>query len=197
VLIGDSIFDNAAYVNGGPDVVTQLRKVLPPGWKATLKAVDGARTLDVADQLTGLPNDTTHLVVSVGGNDALMHKPLLDEKASSVAEVLTKLATIQREFQNEYRSMLDHMKELKRPTAICTIYDANYPEPRLREIANTGLTIFNDVITREAATRRLPVIDLRVIFTSAADYANPVEPSVIGGEKIAESLAKMLTGNQT
>lgn len=26
VLLGTSIFDNAAYVGGGPDVVTQLRR---------------------------------------------------------------------------------------------------------------------------------------------------------------------------
>ena len=36
VLLGDSIFDNAAYTNGGPDVVTQLRELLPAGWHATL-----------------------------------------------------------------------------------------------------------------------------------------------------------------
>jgi hypothetical protein len=197
VLLGDSIFDNAAYVNGGPDVVTQLRAILPTGWKATLKAVDGSRTIDVVHQLTRLSTDTTHLVVSVGGNDALMHRPLLEEKASSVAEVLTRLAAIRDQFQSDYRGMLDRVVALKRETAICTIYDANYPEPQMRKIANTGLTIFNDVITREAALRRIPVIDLRVIFTSTANYANPIEPSVIGGEKIAESLAKMLTGNQT
>jgi hypothetical protein len=31
VLLGDSIFNNAAYVAGGPDVVRQLRDVLPGG----------------------------------------------------------------------------------------------------------------------------------------------------------------------
>ncbi|MGZ8470667.1 MAG: SGNH/GDSL hydrolase family protein, partial [Gemmatirosa sp.] len=30
VLLGDSIFDNAAYVRGGPDVVAQVRARLPP-----------------------------------------------------------------------------------------------------------------------------------------------------------------------
>src|SRR5689334_2118739 len=41
VLIGDSVFDKGAYVAGGPDVVRQLRGVLPGGWRATLTAVDG------------------------------------------------------------------------------------------------------------------------------------------------------------
>jgi hypothetical protein len=32
VLLGDSTFDNAAYVAGGPDVPTQLRARLPHDW---------------------------------------------------------------------------------------------------------------------------------------------------------------------
>src|SRR3712207_8799829 len=43
VLLGDSIFDNGVYVSGGPDVVRQLRDELPPGWQATLRAIDGDR----------------------------------------------------------------------------------------------------------------------------------------------------------
>ena len=45
VLIGDSIFDNAAYTGGGPDVVSQVRGLLAPGWEATLLAVDGSTTI--------------------------------------------------------------------------------------------------------------------------------------------------------
>jgi hypothetical protein len=34
VLLGDSIFDNAAYTGGAPDVVHQVRQRLPEGWRA-------------------------------------------------------------------------------------------------------------------------------------------------------------------
>src|SRR6185436_5966678 len=71
VLLGDSIFDNAAYVAGGPDVVRQLREILPSGWRATVNALDGAVISDVPQQLKELPRDATHLVLSIGGNDAL------------------------------------------------------------------------------------------------------------------------------
>ena len=47
VLLGDSIFDNAAYVPGKPSVIEQLRISLPAGWKATLLAFDGDVTADV------------------------------------------------------------------------------------------------------------------------------------------------------
>jgi hypothetical protein len=47
VLLGDSIFDNSAYVGGGPDVIAQLRQELP-GWRCTLLALDG-------DVISGVP----------------------------------------------------------------------------------------------------------------------------------------------
>src|SRR4051812_42929046 len=91
-LLGDSIFDNAAYVRGGPDVVTHLRSLLPTGWTASLQAVDGAVIDGVERQLGRVPSNTTHLVVSAGGNDALGHSDLLDRRASSSAQVLGWLA---------------------------------------------------------------------------------------------------------
>ena len=66
ILLGDSIFDNLKYVQPEPDVLAQLREMLPAGWKASLRAVDGAVTNDVAGQLANLPADATHLVLSVG-----------------------------------------------------------------------------------------------------------------------------------
>lgn len=47
VLLGDSLFDNSAYVGGGPDVTAQLRLRRPSGWGpsgwgAALRAEDGA-----------------------------------------------------------------------------------------------------------------------------------------------------------
>ncbi len=61
VLLGDSVFDNEAYVAGGPDVVRQLRHALPTGSKATLCATDGATASGVSRQLQRMPGDATHL----------------------------------------------------------------------------------------------------------------------------------------
>ena len=148
VLLGDSIFDNAAYVAGGPDVVAQLRDRLPAGWRATLGAVDGAVTGDVRRQLDRVPSDASHLVVSVGGNDALGHAHVLDEGARSMAEALDRLAGIRERFGRDYRAMLDAVLGRGLPTAVCTIYEARFPDSGRRRLAATGLTIFNDRITR-------------------------------------------------
>jgi len=77
VLLGDSIFDNAAYVNGGPDVIKQLRSLLPRDWQATLLAIDGSVTSDVIKQIPKIPASATHLIVSVGGNDGLSNADIL------------------------------------------------------------------------------------------------------------------------
>src|SRR3954452_12541822 len=65
VLLGDSIFDNGAYIGGAPDVVRQLRAHLNPDGQATLCAVDGHVTTSVPGQLRNVPAGATHLVVSV------------------------------------------------------------------------------------------------------------------------------------
>ena len=59
-------------------------------------------------------------------------------------------------------------------------------------MAITALTVFNDVIIREAFAVGAPLLDLRLIGVADADYANPIEPSVIGGEKIARALAMLV-----
>ena len=161
-----SIFDNGAYVRRGePDVVRQLRDKLPAGAKATLAAVDGATTAGVARQLERLPADATHLIVSAGGNDALGNIGVLEDSSRSIADALTRLAAIGDGFGRGYRAMLGSVLDRGRPTALCTIYDPRYPDPRLQRLAVTGLVLFNDVITlrrvcaRPAGARPAP--DLR------------------------------------
>jgi hypothetical protein len=191
VLLGDSIFDNAAYVAGGPDVVKQLRDRLPAGWRATLRAVDGSVTNSVERQLSQVPLDASYLVISVGGNDALGYASVLEAGARSVADAVDRLATIRERFGQDYGRMLDGVLARGLPTAVCTIYDTRIPEPRWRLVV-TALSIFNDCITRAAFTRGLPLIDLRLICDRDEDYANPIEPSVRGGEKIATAIAGLV-----
>lgn len=192
VLLGDSVFDNAAYVGPRQEVLDKLRNHLEPGWQATLLALDGAVLADVRRQIGQLPSDATHLIISAGGNDALGQVGVFGEAVTSVGEALTMLAGIRRQFQERYREMLEAVLPLELPTTICTIYDVRFPDPDLREIANTALTMLNDVITREAALRGLPLLDLRVLFDEDSDFANPIEPSARGGEKIARSLVEVV-----
>ena len=196
VLLGDSIFDNRAYVAPEPHVIHQLRGRLGRDWTATLLAVDGHVTDDVRTrQLARLPQDATHLVISVGGNDALGRSAILNEPARSVGEAVGRLAQAQSRFADDYAKMLDAVLALGLPTAVCTIYDANYPEPQ-RRVVVAALALFNDVISRAAFGRGLPLVDLRLICSDPADYANPIEPSALGGDKIASVIAALVQGDR-
>ncbi|HEX8623229.1 MAG TPA: SGNH/GDSL hydrolase family protein [Allosphingosinicella sp.] len=188
VLLGDSIFDNLAYVRGGPDVVRQLRSKLPTDWDATLLAVDGAVTREVAGQLARLPRDSSHVVVSAGGNDALAASFLLGQTVATVAEALSLLETAQDRFARDYRAMADAVAAAGLPAAYCTVYDTPPSSPDQR-IVRTALALFNDVVTRAAFARGAGLIDLRLICDEDEDYANPIEPSVRGGDKIAAAIA--------
>ncbi len=107
LALAATYISSAAYVAGGPDVVTQLRGRLPASWRCTLAAVDGAMVGDVPRQLDRVARDATHLVISVGGNDALRQEAVLRESARSVGEVLARLAQVRDRFQQDYRAMLN------------------------------------------------------------------------------------------
>lgn len=191
VLLGDSIFDNGRYVPGGPSVIEHVRRSLPSGWRATLLARDGAIAEDVVDQLTRLPADATHLVISAGGNDALSQITLVNRPAQSFAEVLTVLGEVREDFQADYRRMLDAALARRLPTTVCTIYDAI---PCFDPKEATALCLFNDVILRQAFRSYVPVIDLRLICNERSDYApsSPIEPSIAGGRKIAVAILRAI-----
>jgi hypothetical protein len=188
ILLGDSIFDNSAYTGGEPDVVSHLRMLLPEEWTATLVAVDGATTAGISSQVARIPRDATHLVVSIGGNDALGQTDLLRTPVPSTADALALFATRTGRFANDYRAAVESVLALQRHTTICTIYNGNLDRD-VADIARIGLTIFNDVILQFACERRLPVLELRQICSEPRDYANPIEPSGTGGKKIAVAIA--------
>jgi hypothetical protein len=79
---------------------------------------------------------------------------------------------------------------------VCTIYNGNLPDRRQAALARVALMMFNDVILRIAFEHRASVIDLRLVCSEPADYANPIEPSGRGGLKIAGAVAR-ITGAVT
>jgi hypothetical protein len=192
-LIGDSTLDNGAYVSSGKAVIDHLQRLVPQGWQATLLAVDGSTINGIPRQLAQVPQDTTHLVLSVGGNDALGHYGILTQSARSVAEVIGKLANIGEEFEERYKQILAEVLHLGLPTIVCTIYYPRFSDVTVQRLSVTASTIFNDVILRQAFVTGLPVMDLRLICNEDTDYANPIEPSSRGGQKIAESIVRVVT----
>ena len=132
------------------------------------------------------------MIVSAGGNDALGHIDFLGAPAGSAAEALLGLADIAAGFERRYQDMMTGILAHGLPTAICTIYYPRFPDDTLQKVAATALTVFNDCIIRAALANGLPLLDLRFVCTDEDDYADPIEPSAQGGEKIASAIAELL-----
>jgi hypothetical protein len=84
VLLGDSIFDNQAFVRRGePDVIHQLRGGCPRTEARRCWRWTAASRRGLAPARAPAPTEATHLVLSAGGNDALGQVSVLNETAPS------------------------------------------------------------------------------------------------------------------
>ena len=208
ILAGDSVFDNRTYVRvGEPDVKDQLADLLDNGDMATLIAVDGDINNNVSNQLDNIPNDATHLFISVGGNDALMHIDAFIEPVTTIGEALDSFNERVQEFQRDYIKMLTNVVKYGLKTTLCTIYNPFFDHNEMERInhmfplnvnlnklqrrCDTALPLFNNIMYQEAFNFGIPVMDLRLIFSDREDYANPIEPSVVGGMKMAKIIKEI------
>lgn len=105
-----------------------------------------------------------------------------------MAEALDLITEVRERFRLAYARMLDQILQRRLPPAVCTIYEARFPESATRRLAATALIALNDAITREAFARNIDCIDLRILCNEDRDFANPIEPSVHGGAKIATAI---------
>ena len=202
VLLGDSIIDNGVYVRPGePDVTRQVQERLS-GATVIKRALDGAKVENVLrDQLDDLTSED-FIVLSVGGNNALDHVGLLEQSSKvKYLDALNTLWEIRKGFEAQYRRLMERIAE-KQPdpakVTVMTIYDpcfvgSSYPE-EYQKAAEAAVSMFNDVIQREAARMGYTVMELRELFTDEGDYANPIEPYAQGGNKIADALVKWTGG---
>jgi lysophospholipase L1-like esterase len=211
VLCGDSIFDNRSYVNitqGELEVTSQVESLLPTGSEVSILALDGDVTKGVPDQLIRLPGESTHIFISVGGNDALGNLEILSREVNTVGEALLLLSEMRNEFEKEYHAMLERALLYGLPLTVCTIYYPRFDAATglerisdylfgtnkgkvMQQMAMGALAVYNDIITKEAFQAGIPLIDLRVLCNEEQDFANPIEPSEKGGQKIARLIKEI------
>ncbi|MEM1438209.1 MAG: SGNH/GDSL hydrolase family protein [Pseudomonadota bacterium] len=194
VLLGDSIFDNGAYVPDGPPVRDQLASVMPGDASVTLLAVDGDLSTHVPGQLRELPKDATHLVVSCGGNDALGFLPEFIKPVSTIADAMVRFGELRGVFRERYRGMLDAVTSQGLPVFACSVYEQ---VPNIGGAERAALSMFNEIIFQECQGRVNGIIDLRVICGDAEDYSevSPIEPSERGGKKIVQAIRAAVLGD--
>jgi hypothetical protein len=96
-------------------------------------------------------------------------------------------------FEHAYRATVQACLESGAALVVCTIYHGHFPNVDFQQRAAVALTAFNDAIIRTAIEHALPVIDLRALCNTPDDYANPIEPSSHGGDKIAAAIVRTVT----
>lgn len=203
ILLGDSTLHNDSYTGGGPSVTDHIRADLGKRSEVTRLARDGGMMRNVTgqlDQLEKLPSTATHLVLSVGGNDALTHTHILEPDRPAMTNIfgaLSDLTDILDDFQDSYRTCLDRVLEHSLPTTVCTIYNGAFQDPSYQRVISTTARLFDDVIMQCAFDAGCSVVDLRRVCTDYADYYNPIEPGAEGGRKIASTILSVLRQKQS
>jgi hypothetical protein len=193
VLLGDSVLDNKAYVQANePDVRAQLGSLLGDSHQLTRCAVDGSTTIDIVGQYDKIPKDATHLVVSIGGSDLVDQIVYVDAPANTMMESMIILSALSDQFRKQYHDTLQDILKRGLPTIICTMYNPRFDDDTMVAVLGTALQAFNDCIFQEVSKAGLPLIELRSICDSEEDFANSIELSAIGGQKVAGSIKRVL-----
>jgi hypothetical protein len=198
-LVGDSILHNDRYVRGdGRSVTVQLwRKIQHRrlDWKVHLCARDGATIGHVLDVQRGtVPIETTVMIVSAGGNDGLrfLHDNLT--RMFNPCSWPFLLMEFRHQFSEGYERMVRTLVEdscERWNIVLCTIYAPRWSSWRIFNACACGALLWmNAIIRATAAKYHLGVIDVYEIFDSDADYANPIEPSVTGGDKLTQNILR-------
>ena len=75
---------------------------------------------------------------------------------------------------------------------LCTVYEGNLVgDSFYSDVAFASkamVSMFNDIVFNTGSSFKADVLELRNIFTTPDDYANPIEPSHIGGKKWSKEI---------
>lgn len=80
-------------------------------------------------------------------------------------------------------------------TVLCNIYEPRFEDPVEQNLGTVSLPIFNDCIIEIAHLFHLPVIDLNAAFSDPVFYTAEIEPSGMGGAKIAELIQQVVVAH--
>ncbi len=217
-LLGDSIIDNKVYV--GPDEFS-VREHLESlsDLEFSQIAVDGHTTVGVLqEQIDKIEKDTDFIVLSIGGNDLLEYLYLLVDDINK--HIFSRNLEIMNSFvepiRERYEEIVERLVKQEGKVLLCTVYNGDFERgdgyetlevnqqftstygnmfEGKQEAAGVIARVFNDVVYSTGNKFGIEVLELREIFTESADYANPIEPSHIGGRKLAEKILEWIESN--
>jgi len=214
------IDNRSYVLDGELDVTKHLKKLYAeqPDVFITNNAVDGDTMYDLErNHLDGEElKDASHTIVSIGGNDLLQNISFL-QATSELSKVMGKDARIEKwgvrelnpsrnrvfeetyfeiikPFKKQYETIVANLSSHRANLLLCTVYEGDLVDSDefsdVNNSSKTMVSIFNDIVYRTANKCGADVLELRDIFVRPEDYANPIEPSHIGGGKLAKAIQK-------
>ena len=187
VLLGDSSFDNGNWTDG-PCVLDQLREVFP---NSTLCARDGALIAAIPEQAKRIPREATHVVVSVGGNDATAAINVVKQPCENSEQAILAVWKFVKKWEVDLDLALRSLRDAVGSSVsivVCSIYNPCFGPFGVvtvsQDTVDAFIALVADATTRVATRLGVPVIDWRRVMTCVQDFANPIEPSSAGGQKI-------------
>jgi len=206
--------------DGELDVATHLKKLYSdhPNVSITNNAVDGDTMYDLEYNHLDTPDieEASHIIVSIGGND-LLHNISFLQRTSELSKIMGKDARIGKwgvkelnpsrnrvfeetyfeiikPFTKQYETIVANLSIHRAKLLLCTVYEGDLVDSDefsdVNNSSKTMVSLFNDIVYRTANKYGADVLELREIFVRPEDYANPIEPSHIGGGKLAKSIQK-------
>ena len=214
------IDNRSYVLEGELDVTAHLEKLYSdhPNVSITNNAVDGDTMYDLECNHIDTPDveEASHTIVSIGGND-LLHNISFLQRTSELSKIMGKDARIgkwgRRElnpsrnkvfeetyfeiikpFTKQYETIVANLSSHRANLLLCTVYEGDLVDSDefsdVNNSSKTMVSLFNDIVYRTANKYGADVLELREIFVGPEDYANPIEPSHIGGGKLAKAIQK-------
>ena len=214
------IDNKSYVLDGELDVTAHLKKLYSdqPDVFIINNAVDGDTMYNIEYNHLDTPEveEASHIIVSIGGND-LLHNISFLQTTSELSKDMGKDARIgkwgRRElnpsrnkvfeetsfeiikpFTKQYETIVANLSNHRAKLLLCTVYEGDLVDSDefsdVNNSSKTMVSLFNDIVYRTANKYSADVLELREIFVRSEDYANPIEPSHIGGGKLAKAMQR-------
>ena len=174
ILVGDSILKNNSYVLEENSV----EKLLSTKTNAHVYcfAVNDSTIKDAQEQVNILPQHlnepSTCIFLSIGGNDIL--------------KGIDPISSIFR----QYMDLVDTLQKRMDKTKIVLI-NLYYPTDEKYNKYYSSVKKWNDLVGAFAKDNELKVLDASTILLKEEDFTSEIEPSKIGGNKLANEISRI------
>ena len=188
VLLGDSLLPVRTDLPEG-----SLESVVMPGARFPWKlSVISAAQVSTPGPAISIPEDASHIVINIEGNDAIAASGLLDGPAMVWRAGLAQLSSAADDFERHVEILARAALSTRLPTLVCTMYPPRYPNWEQQQAACAALAVFNDRLIRRVFAAKLPLVDLSLVCTDETDYADATRLSKQGLRKASNVVVSAL-----